>query len=88
MKLSHISVAAAVGVTLSGVVLAQSTSEGVLPATFAEDGSVSAPTDYRLWVYVGTPFTPNILNDGEAPFPEFHNVYVEPSAFEHFARTV
>jgi len=88
MKLSHIPVLAAIcGATLSGVVLAQTISEGIAPATFTESGAVHAPTDYRRWVYVGTPLTPNALNDGEAPFPEFHNVYVEPSAFEHFAQT-
>ena len=55
--------------------------------SFADDGAVIAPTDYRKWIYVGTPLTPNALNDGEAPFPEFHNVYVEPSAFEHYQKT-
>lgn len=58
-------------------------------AVFNDDGSVQAPkdTDYRKWVYVGTPLTPNAINDGEAAFPEFHNVYVEPSAFDHFSKT-
>jgi hypothetical protein len=27
------------------------------------------PIDYRKCVQVGTPVTPNDLNDGEAPFP-------------------
>ncbi len=31
--------------------------------------------------------TPNALNGGAAPFPEFHNVYVEPSAYAHFQKT-
>ena len=88
MKLSHITILAALGgLTLSSLVLAQSQSGVVVPANFTDDGAVHAPTDYRRWVYVGTPLTPNALNDGEAPFPEFHNVYVEPSAFEHFAET-
>ncbi len=56
-------------------------------ATFAEDGAVIAPTDYRQWIYVGSPLTPNALNGGAAAFPEFHNVYVEPSAFEHYEKT-
>ena len=32
------------------------------------------PFSFRKWVYVGTPLTPNDLNDGKANFPEFHNV--------------
>lgn len=56
-------------------------------ATFGADGAVNAPTDWRKWVFVGTPLTPNALNGGEAAFPEFHNVYVEPSAFAHFEKT-
>ena len=49
-------------------------------ATFTGDGAVNIPTGYHSWIYIGTPLTPNALNDGEAPFPEFHNVYIEPSA--------
>lgn len=56
-------------------------------ASFNDDGSVNAPTDWRAWIYVGSPLTPNALNGGEAPFPEFHNVYVEPSAFAHYQKT-
>ena len=33
------------------------------------------------------PLTPNALNAGNAPFPEFHNVYVEPSAFAAYEDT-
>ena len=56
-------------------------------ANFNEDNSVNAPENWREWVFVGTPLTPNVLNDGEAAFPEFHNVYIEPSAYEHFKNT-
>ena len=42
---------------------------------------------YREWVYVGTPMTPNDLNPPEANFPEFHNVYIHPSDFDHWKRT-
>ena len=55
---------------------ASSDSSSIVEASFNEDGSVNQPTGYREWVFVGTPLTPNALNDGEAPFPEFHNVYV------------
>lgn len=63
------------------------TSEKIVRASFTDDGAVRQPVGYREWVYVGTPLTPNALNGGEAPFPEFHNVYVEPSAFAAFSAT-
>lgn len=58
-------------------------------ATFNEDGSVQAPKpeEFRRWIFIGTPLTPNGLNDGKAAFQEFHNVYIEPSAFDHFSET-
>ena len=43
--------------------------------------------EFRQWVYVGTPLTPNELNPPEAPFPEFHNVYIHPDDFAHYQRT-
>ncbi|WP_282608590.1 cytochrome P460 family protein [Pelagibius sp. Alg239-R121] len=61
--------------------------DAVTPAIFAADGQVMIPKDWRQWVYVGTPLTPNALNDGKAPFPEFHNVYIEPTAFAHWQST-
>ena len=55
--------------------------------SYTPDGNVMRPSNWRHWIYVGTPLTPNALNNGKAPFPEFHNVYAEPSAFEHYKRT-
>ena len=31
--------------------------------------------------------TPNDLNDGEATFPEFHSVYMDPESFAHYEKT-
>ncbi|MGF1476525.1 MAG: cytochrome P460 family protein [Geminicoccaceae bacterium] len=62
-------------------------SGGINKPTFNEDGSVVTPVGWREWVYVGAPLTPNALNGGEAPFPEYHSVYIEPSAWEHFKET-
>ncbi len=88
MKITKFAAAIGIAATaLTGAVLAQSSSDAIAEATFNSDGSVNVPTDYRRWVFIGSPLTPNALNDGEAPFPEFHNVYVEPSAFDHFAKT-
>jgi hypothetical protein len=39
-----------------------------------EGCKLDRPTDYREWVYVGTPVTPNDMNDGKAAFPEHYNV--------------
>ncbi len=56
-------------------------------ASFKEGNEVLQPVGYREWVFVGSPLTPNALNDGKAPFPEYHNVYVEPSAYAHWKKT-
>ncbi len=46
--------------------------------------SLKLPKDFRRWVYLGAPFTPHALNGGKANFPEFHYVYVQPEAFDHY----
>ena len=48
------------------------------------NGELQRPTGYREWVYVGTPVTPNDLNNGKAAFPEFHNVYIDPSSWAYW----
>jgi len=55
--------------------------------TFTEDGKLVLPENFREWVFLGSPLTPNGLNGGAAGFPEYHNVYVEPAAFAHYRRT-
>ncbi|MEH6535932.1 MAG: cytochrome P460 family protein [Psychroserpens sp.] len=51
------------------------------------NGDLMRPTGYRDWVYVGTPVTPNELNNGAAAFPEFHNVYIDPMSYKHYKKT-
>ena len=51
------------------------------------DGQLERPTGYREWVYVGTPVTPNDMNDGKAAFPEHHNVYIDPESWAHWKST-
>lgn len=64
-----------------------------LPSTaFADayqikEGELERPTGYREWVYVGTPVTPNDMNDGKAAFPEHHNVYIDPASWKHWKKT-
>ncbi len=54
---------------------------------FNEDGELLRPTGYRKWTYAGTPVTPNDMNAGKAPFPEFHSVYMNPDAYDHYQKT-
>jgi hypothetical protein len=51
-----------------------------------KDGQLERPTGYREWVYVGTPVTPNDMNDGKAAFPEHHNVYIDPVSWAHWKK--
>src|SRR5262245_66561507 len=48
------------------------------PVEFTADGKLKQPVGYRKWVYVGEVVTPNDMNDGEATFPEFNSVYIDP----------
>ncbi|PTL88797.1 cytochrome P460 [Halomonas litopenaei] len=51
------------------------------------DGELTRPTGFREWVFVGTPLTPNDMNNGKAPFPEFHAVYIDPESWDHWKET-
>jgi Cytochrome P460 len=42
---------------------------------------------WRTWVFVGSPLTPNALNQPQANFPEYHNVYMQPWAYEEYKKT-
>ena len=54
---------------------------------FDSSGELLQPTGYREWVYVGPPLTPNDMNSGDAPFPEFHSVYINTMAWQAYQRT-
>lgn len=56
-------------------------------AQFAADGTMTLPTGYRSWVFIGAPLTPNGLNNGKAGFPEFHNVYVQSAHLAAYQET-
>ena len=57
------------------------------PVEFTSDGKLKKPVGYRKWVYVGEVITPNDMNGGEASFPEFHSVYMDPESFAHYEKT-
>lgn len=64
------------------------TSSTIGKPEFTPDGKLTQPTGFReQWIYVGTPLTPNDLNPPEAPFPEFHNVYIHPADYAKYKRT-
>ena len=42
---------------------------------------------WRSWIFVGTPLTPNALNGGQANFPEYHYVYIEPGSYDIYRKT-
>lgn len=52
-----------------------------------EEGELTRPTGFREWIYVGTPVTPNDMNDGKAAFPEHHNVYMDPESWAVWKNT-
>lgn len=61
---------------------------GSYPKPAIDANNVMArPEGYRRWIFVGTPLTPNELNPPEAPFPEFHNVYIHPEDYVHYENT-
>ncbi len=75
-----------IGAAVVGALAAPVLADDVNRASFNQDGSVKQPKNYREWVFVGAPLTPNALNGGEAAFPEYHNVYIEPSAYAYWQK--
>src|SRR5689334_13633177 len=73
-----------IGATLAIVAAALSQPSAHKGPVFTKDGSLVLPTGFRKWTFIGGPITPNGLNNGEAPFPEFHNVYIEPENFRYY----
>jgi len=63
--------------------LAQQPSTARPVIEFTPDGKIKQPVGYRKWVSIGAVVTPNDMNDGEASFPEFHNVYMDPESFAY-----
>jgi hypothetical protein len=73
-----------IAVSFAGPVIAGH--PGEYEAQFAEDGQLIRPAGWREWVFVGSPLTPNSMNGGAAPFPEFHTVYIDPKSWAHYKR--
>ena len=81
--------------TIAAAVFAQAPTSGSAPSgarylpQYNASGDMILPPNsmWREWVFVGSPLTPNALNDGHANFPEYHNVYIEPGSFEIYEKT-
>jgi hypothetical protein len=65
---------------------AASTTQRYLPE-YNDKGELLLPKNFQKWVFVGAPLTPNALNGGQANFPEFHMVYIEPGAYDIYQKT-
>lgn len=85
--LSCVAIASVIVTAWLGSLTVYAQNNNVKGASFNSDGSVNQPENWRRWVFVGAPLTPNVLNAGNAPFPEYHNVYVEPSAYDVYEAT-
>ena len=59
----------------------------VVAFSINEKGDLIKLEGYREWIYVGAPVTPNDMNNGKAPFPEFHNVYIDPASYKNWKKT-
>jgi len=51
---------------------------------WTSDGNLKLPEGYHEWVFLGSPLTPHALNNGQAGFPEYHNVYVQTEAYRAY----
>src|SRR6266852_7756897 len=66
---------------------------------YSETGELKRPVDYRAWVFVGSNIGIQYRKDAsetadpdkerryEKEIGDFHNVYINPEAYEHYART-
>ena len=73
--------------TLSTPMFADGKHNNIGAAVYNANGELLQPEGFRQWVFIGAPLTPNGLNGGQAGFPEFHHVYVNPDAFAVYQRT-
>lgn len=80
---------AALGAANSRSSANQTASEKRYLAQYNASGEMLLPPNniWREWLYVGSPLTPNALNGGKAGFPEYHNVYIQPWAYEVYQKT-
>ena len=94
MRISLMCVSAlSIALTVTSAIAQPSSSDGskqtrkrYLPE-YTKSGELILPKNFNEWIFVGSPLTPNGLNNGKANFPEFHNVYIEPGSYEIYKKT-
>ena len=79
--------ATAIVAAVSAYQLASADSSAAWGPKWTASGELLLPKGYHEWIYLGSPLTPNALNGGNAPFPEYHNVYVQPEAYRAYRQT-
>lgn len=83
----------ALAIVLTSSAGAQTPSTNTAPAVsrylpeYTQSGELLLPKNWRSWIFVGSPLTPDGLNDSKENFPEFHNVYIEPGSFDIYTKT-
>jgi len=91
-KLTYAAAILALG-AVTTVVFAERQATNTAPAhgrylpEYTREGDLILPKNWRSWIYVGSPLTPDALNNGKAGFPEYHNVYIEPGSYDLFKKT-
>lgn len=80
-------VAASSAITIGAISTSSAESNQSYEPKFNAAGEMIRPEGWRDWMFIGTPLTPNSLNPPEAPFPEFHNVYIDPVSWAHYQKT-
>lgn len=74
-------------VVAAGIQMSRAQSSPQWGPAWTATGELILPEGFHQWVFLGSPLTPHALNGGNAPFPEYHNVYVQPQAFQAYRRT-
>ncbi len=80
-------IVAGTGVAIGSITTSSADSHEMYEPKFNAGGDMIRPEGWREWIYVGTPLTPNSLNPPQAPFPEFHSVYIDPKSWAHYKKT-
>lgn len=75
------------GLAFSAALAVSAHAETVTGPEWTNDGQLILPSGYHSWVFLGSPLTPHALNDGQAGFPEFHNVYIHPDAYRVYRQS-
>lgn len=84
-RLAGIAISLGIAAGAAGIAVAESTPDW--GPNWDAKGELVLPKDFHQWVFLGSPLTPQALNDGKAGFPEYHNVYVQPQAFRTYRKT-